>query len=253
MEEEPILPEIASRNEVIPQFRMRIIHYFLLSTVYSILCTTKLSWIDWSEIPHENIGVIKLYAGLTSLFYSAAFTALLILLGRRFRYGRSELQSPGHWLLAFFATGAFIEGLTAVLLQFYRFYYDSSRILFEVWNLEKLLLCSTVGITCLVFAWLISGNLWWKSILILSGIVMLALVPQHILVLLGTWKTWLIIAHVYASLGVSAGIVPLLFLACLSDSRRQIQQDWLHWAGVFVTAIAALSEFFFALYWLWNW
>lgn len=253
MEKETIQSELASQGDDIPQFRMRIAHFFLLTTVCAIISSIIISWIDWKEIPNDAVGFFKLQVGLVSLLFGAAFTALLILLGRRWRFGRSELQSPGHWLLVFLATVALIQGITGVLLKKFCYYNDSSNISFDAWNLEKLLLCSTIGITCFIFAWLISGNLWWKSILAFSGIILLTLVPQHILVLQGTWRPWFPLAHVYASLGVSMAIIPLLLLACLSDSRRHFQRDWLHWTGVFVVAIAAVTEFCSALYWLLNW
>lgn len=253
MGNETVQAEPALQGENIPQFRMRTAHFFLLTTVCAIVGTIRLSWIDWNEVPIEVLGFFKLQVGIFSLLFGAAITALLILLGRRWRFGRSELQFPGHWLLVFLAIVALIRGVTGALLEVFRHYSDSSNIGFEAWNLEKLMLCSAAGITCFIFSWLIPGNFCWKSILAIPGVILLALVPQHVLVLQGTWRPWFSLAHVYASLGVSAAIVPLLLFACISDFRQQLQRDWLHWSGVFVVAIAAVTEFCSASYWLWSW
>lgn len=253
MEEKAVQSEFGLQGKVIPPFRLRIQHFFLLGTVGAVILTIRINWVDWHEIPNEAVWAFKLQVGLASLLYATAFTALLIVFGRRWRFGRSEVQTPGHWLLVFLATAALIDGVVALLLGCYRHFYESSNIGFEAWNLEKLLLCSMVGIACFIFSWLISGSRWWKSILTIPGVVLIALVPQHVLALLGTWRPWFPLAHVYASLGVSAVTMPLVVLACYSDFSHGYQGNWLHWTGVFLIAIAAVTEFSFALYWLMNW
>lgn len=245
-------PAINSQPNRIPPFRIRISHFFLLTTVCAAIATLRISWINWSDVLADDFHFFKLHIGLASLLFGAAFTGVLILLGRRWRYGRSELNFPGHWLLLFLATGALFQGLVEITLKIYRFYADPLVVDFYAWNLEKLLLCFTVGTTSLVFAWLISGNAWWKAILVVSGGALLALVPQHILVLRGTWHSWFPFAHIYASLVVSSTIIPMLVLACVSDARRHLQRDWLHWTGVVVVAIAAVGEFGSAAYLLWK-
>ncbi len=183
MGQEAIQTDDAALGDDIPPFRLRTAHFFVVTTLCAIVVAIRLNWIDWDKVPNDGVEVVRFYQVLASLLFGAAFTALLILFGRRWRFNRSEFQSPGHWLLVFVAVAALISGITEVLLLLYPHYSDSSNVSFDVWNLEKLLMCSGIGIACFVFAWLMSGNLWWKSILALPGIVLLALVPQHLLVL----------------------------------------------------------------------
>ncbi len=152
--------------------------------------------------------------------------------------------------MLFIAIGALIQGLTELLLELGRFYHASMYVDFYTWNLRKLVLCSAVGITSLIFGWLTPGNFWWKSIFAMFGVVLIALVPQHVLALYGIVRSWISVAHIYASLGVSVAVLPLLFFACWSDARRLVRRDWLHWAGVIALVLTALVEGSFALYWL---
>lgn len=248
IDQPPFVAQLPER----PPFRIRTAHFFLLTTVCAAMATLRISWVSWQEVPAGDVQFFKLQIGLAATLLGVALTGVLILLGRRWRYGRSELKFPGHWLLLFMAIGALSQGLVEILLEFYRFYASSPDVDFYVWNLEKLLLCSTVGITSLIFAWLIPGNVWWKALLAVSGVILLVLVPQHLLVLQGAWHSWFPLAHIYASLVVSAAIVPILILACMSDARRHLQRDCLHWTGVLVVAIAAVGEFGSAAYLLWK-
>ncbi|QDT69934.1 hypothetical protein MalM25_28780 [Planctomycetes bacterium MalM25] len=236
-----------------PPFRPRIAHYLLFSLVCAAVAATRANWATGSGGPSETTLLTTTYAGLCSLFDSIAFTGLLILLGRWWQYDQTPLRHPGHWLLTLMAFSATVSWLFATVMEMGRFYGDSPSAAFHTWNMNKLVMCSTVGVVAGLFAWAIRGNRWWKAMFFLLSTVLIALVPQHVLVLLGIYRPWFGAAHNYACLGVSVCSLPLLFLACWSDFYRSVDRDWLHWTGVVITAITAAVEGCYAAYWiLWG-
>lgn len=234
-----------------PSRRLRISHLLLITTVCAFVLAIRTAWTDWEVIPVEIRGYARSSLAYGAILYGIALSALLLFGWSRVRGAQSIVSHPGHWLLLFLAFCVVLDGLCSLVVWAYKAQSTSAHVEFYAWNIEKLSLCTIVGVNCLAFSWLMQSSRWWKTAVVVPGCVLLLLVPQHILAIgLDIWRPWFATSHAYAEIVVTVLILFCISVAALRDRAKQADYDWLHWAGVSVTVAFAIGGLIESIYWL---
>lgn len=234
-----------------PSRRLRISHLLLITTVCAVVLAIRIAWTDWEVIPVEIRGYARSSLAYGAILYGIALSALLLFGWCRVRGEQSIVFHPGHWLLLFLAVCVVLDGLSSLIVWAYKAQSTSADVEFWAWNVEKLSLCSLVSANCLVFSWLMQGNRWWKTVVVVPGCVLLLLVPQHVLALsTNLWRPWFVTSHAYAEIVATIVIFFCICVAVLRDRAMRESYDWLHWTGVSVTVAFAIGGLIESISWL---
>ncbi len=223
------------------RLQIQISHLLILTTACAIVAAVLSLATDWKPIPLETRSHVRVRHLIMTLIYGSAVAGFFAIAWHRWRAKLTFPAAPGHWLMLFLATAALIEVIATLITNTYNSMYPSSNASYYSWNIEKLVLCTTMAINCFVFAYLMRSGWRWAITLAIPGFVLVALAPLHVLALTGIWRQWFVSAHTYATIVTAIVMLPLVSLAAVNDRQACVNRDWPHWLGVsvFITLLGA--------------
>ncbi|MEQ8848243.1 hypothetical protein [Botrimarina sp.] len=230
--------------------RLRILDVLGLSTGCCLYAGLQPLWLG--EPPKEPFEAAYwlLYRVVSVAVFGTALGSATTLF-RRAREGQ-QFQ-PGHWVLVALLLSMplqLIGGLVYYLRtvgapDYYATYY--------AWHAQRLVDCTLVGCCFLLIALLTLDQRWWSLLFWISGGVLVCLAPQHVAALNDVVSDWFWKSHQLAELVVGPVLLAVILTAALSDRRRAISRDWLHWLGVAVAVFYALANTVDGAYSVLNW
>lgn len=242
--------ENANPAEVANPIRLRVTHFLALVTSCALITSIRIAWIDLQSIPVEMHNYTRLSIGYGSILDGVGLTGLLCFAWHRWQTGRSAASLPGHWLLVFVGVSLLLSAICGLIVVAYTLSANSTSRDYDAWYLERSVICTLIGVNCLIFTRWISESWWWKLVLLVPGVAMLLLVPHSVIAMSGVWRSWFAASFGYAQIASSIAIMLLVGVASFSERDRMASYDWLHWTGVGVTLLFAIGGLIEAISWL---
>ncbi len=230
--------------------RLRVTHLLLLTTTCAVIASVRMAWTDWTDIPVEIHAYALASIAFASIMYGVAISGLLLFAWQRWNTGAWSAVFPGHWLLLCMAVCVLLDAVCGIGIWLWEISSKSANVEFIAWNLNKIALCSSAGLNCVLFSRMLHGNRCWRLVLLVPGGVLLLLVPQHCWALLGVWRQWFDTSHAYAQVATTTVLLILILVASLHDHRDGLRYDWLHWTGVAAVWLFAGGGLVEAIGWL---
>ena len=240
MQSPETFPETLTAHAPCPE-RLRVAHFFLLTTVCAAVATLKLSWTRWDEIPLEYHNYFIIHHFFMSLVFGLALSTIFLFHWRRWHGGAAQWGTPGHWLLVCFAWAAISQAVVTLLYSMRTSYLSDPTALFYAWYVQESTVCTCVSAACFAVGYLMHASWQWKVVLYLPGCAMALMVPAYLAILFGYGGYQIFQVAAWMQIVMGCVLCPWMFTLAVRDYRKGKRLDWIHWMGVFVAETLSVA------------